>query len=114
MPTGLDRQISGFRAAVGDKNLQYGMAYFPYLNTTIADSGDFNFTNFDGNLATVLQAEAEELYPDTASPARRQLVGYIGRMAAERDNAAVAVLDSNLRNAIPLLQRIYAIAAERA
>jgi uncharacterized protein len=113
LPTGLDRQISAFRIAVGDKNLQYGMAYFPYLNTTIADPRDFNFTNFDSSLARVLQAEAEELYPDIASPARKQLVGYIGRMATETGKAEIAALDNSLTNAIPLLKRIYAIAAEK-
>jgi len=54
--TYLDTEILNFRANVGMNNLDYGVAYFPFLKTTIVQDTDINFLNLGGatELAAVL------------------------------------------------------------
>jgi uncharacterized protein len=37
--------ISFFRAAIGPEGLNYGAAYYPFLNTTVTAAGEINFNN---------------------------------------------------------------------
>lgn len=46
--TYLDTEIRNFRGDVGLKNLQYGIAYFPFLKTTIVQDADINCLNLGG------------------------------------------------------------------
>lgn len=56
--------ITAFRAAVGTENLSYGMAYFPYLNTSVVKPADLDYTIFPaGELADYLLAEWQKTYP---------------------------------------------------
>lgn len=78
-------EIDTFRASVGDSHLSYGIAYFPFLITTIVQDGDINFINLGGGkeLAAVLpNAQAEPLKtflgqienpPATNAPTAQQL-----------------------------------------
>lgn len=49
-------EINVFRTGVGTTNLSYGIAYFPFLKTTIVQDRDINYVNLGGGkeLATVL------------------------------------------------------------
>lgn len=58
-----------FRDTVAGKPdaLQYGIAYFPFINTSVVQPSDIGFANFDpskrADLATALTAELAVLYP---------------------------------------------------
>ena len=60
----LGEAITAFRASVGTENLSYGIAYFPYLKTTIVKAADLDYTLFPaGDLADYLLAEWQKTYP---------------------------------------------------
>jgi uncharacterized protein len=104
----LDGPITAFRMAVGENHLSYGMAYFPYLKTTVVDPSDLNYTNFDNpTLVTALGAL-------TVADPRKQYVDVLtaagkAPLAADKETA----LDQHLTNAFPLLKQLYAAAAAR-
>jgi uncharacterized protein len=70
----LDDVVKEFRGALGgvpSAALKYGMAYAPFLRTSIVDPSELDYTNFSelkdgtpGPLAWALLAEANRLYPD--------------------------------------------------
>lgn len=45
--TELDELIQQFHVDVGSVGLSYGMAYFPFLNTSVVGPADINYTNFN-------------------------------------------------------------------
>lgn len=49
--------VQSFRDSTGTDGLDYTVAYFPWLNTTITQSGDITFANFP-DLAGVLEQDA--------------------------------------------------------
>lgn len=82
----LDPVVAAFQTSVGENSLSYGAAYFPFLNTTVAQSADVEYTNFnplpDPSVATdpvggtMLQYLLEEIADSTYAPgsAERQSV----------------------------------------
>lgn len=124
----LDNLIKNFKSAVGDQHLNYGMAYFPFLKTSIVQPSEINYTNLNienaAQLAKVqneiLKPESKRLYGDPKNPAvptpKQKIVdGYIDDMDPTKTNpvdvAAVTKLNNNLVNALPLLQQIENIIA---
>jgi phage tail sheath protein FI len=73
--------IDAFREAVAGKPdaLQYGIAYFPFINTSVVQPADIGFANFDpsrlGGLATALTAELALIYPpgNPSNPRARKI-----------------------------------------
>ena len=58
--------ITPFREGIGNNNLQWGAAYYPWVETTIVSDGEINLTNFvDPGVAlkALLEAEAVLMYP---------------------------------------------------
>jgi hypothetical protein len=47
--------IQNFRDNIGDTGLNYGVCYYPFIGTTIMQSGDIDFTNLFGGDTTQLQ-----------------------------------------------------------
>ena len=43
----MDALIELFQKEIGEKYLNYGMAYFPFLVTSIVPPGEINYTNFN-------------------------------------------------------------------
>jgi len=56
-----DNDIQPFRNSVGNGNLKYGIAYYPYIGTTIMQSGEIDFTNLFGG-------DAKQLLPFVNPP----------------------------------------------
>jgi len=52
----LQGEIDAFRTAIGQSNLSYGAAYFPFLKTTIVQDSEINYLNLGGagELAAIL------------------------------------------------------------
>jgi phage tail sheath protein FI len=65
---GLADGITAFRAAIGTENLSYGIAYFPYLATSVVKADDLDYTIFDSDdLADYLLAEWKSTHAPEAS-----------------------------------------------
>ena len=117
----MDTLITNFQTGVGDAYLNYGMAYFPFLVTSIIQPGELNFTNFNIGDATqwdqlrgILDDQADLLYPKDPSTVK----SYIAEIPDARhlwaktgDMTAVTRLNQNLVNAIPLLKQMENILA---
>jgi uncharacterized protein len=59
--------IRQFRDGIGTNGLNYGAAYYPWLNTTVVQPAEINFTNLDAtvNLAELLpEASAQKIAAD--------------------------------------------------
>jgi phage tail sheath protein FI len=81
-PSDFSTEMEAYRAnfgAVSSGALKYGMAYAPFLRTSVIDPSEFNYTNFSefgpdqgtaafkpGALTAALLKAANELYPDPA------------------------------------------------
>ncbi len=117
----LDNVIFNFRKEVGDTALNYGMAYFPFLDTTVIPVSDFDYTNFNdtsdaSNLAllkTILTWENENLYFDkdgNATPRSIAVQADINQITLTTLTATeVTKLNQNLNAAIPLLGDVLRI-----
>ncbi|HWZ03326.1 MAG TPA: phage tail sheath C-terminal domain-containing protein [Mucilaginibacter sp.] len=68
-----DDLIGNFRNDVGENYLNYGAAYFPWLQTTIVQKTDVNFSYFDTTLVTALTAADQG-----GSPAVAGVYGKVG------------------------------------
>ena len=119
----LTELIQNFQDDVGSDYLNYGMAYFPPLNSSIIDGSEIDYTNFNiedpdqlDMLQGILETVADELYGST--PVQRgEVQKYIDDMDPERtdpsDTAAVETLDNNLVNALPILAQIEVVIAAK-
>jgi phage tail sheath protein FI len=109
---------------VGDSALDFGLAYFPFLATSVVGEADIDYTCFDPtDLRAILTAQAAFAHPDAAAPAPAanrnpdflRLKGLIDRMASTVDHAtqagrsAIAALSHDLVAALPLLAQIEAV-----
>jgi phage tail sheath protein FI len=94
--------IDTFRAGVGTENLSYGMAYFPFLNTSTFPSSDINYLNFtNSELLPVLKLQSAAMYSGDQLTAVDAMID-LTTTTTEPANA-VLDLDSNLRAALPIL-----------
>ncbi len=106
----LDALIEAFQVAVGDNFLNYGMAYFPFLNTSVVRAEEIDYTNFSdtglATMTTLLTAQAAELY---SGAKKVQVDGYIADMSdPDKD---VQTTNQNLVNALPLMKQVENIIA---
>jgi hypothetical protein len=112
----LDDVISAFRAGL-DKNLNYGMAYFPFLHSTVCSAADYNYTNIvNGNgetesLETILRWANADLYFGTSRYV--QVDKDIEKIEKTDSEEAVRTLNQNLTAALPLLLEIEGILAQK-
>ena len=126
--------IGNFQTAAGEANLNYGAAYFPFLNTSVIPPSEVDYTVFNANadtlalLQSILLSQAAYLYPSTdptkAGPALDDnpiflaVAGYITAIATTlapnntpAEWAAVKQLNGNLVNAVPLLRQMETVVA---
>ena len=126
----LDVAIEQFRVDVGSdpKTLSYGMAYFPFLHTSVVQLSDFDYTNLMSptTLTQILTLENQRLYAD--NPTRwRQTQDSINAMwnsvtntwvtptitLPNRTTIDVTAMNQNLSAAIPLLAHIEQLLVEK-
>jgi phage tail sheath protein FI len=117
----LDEVITNFWTSVSvqdQKILSYGMAYFPFLNTSVVQPSDFTYANLQPltTLQQILYLESQNLYGDNPSKLS-QVKGYIASMSKydspPTDMQDVTTLNQNLSNAIPLFTNILRVLVER-
>lgn len=100
--------ITQFREKVGVDSLAFGAAYYPWVNTTVVDADELNFTNVVNKevLIEVLSQEAEAIYTN-----KRKVEDIKAELAKMLDeNASVSSLDKTLKVVCPsyvtLLKRL--------
>lgn len=112
-PTMLDSIIARFREDVGSAGLSYGMAYFPYLHTTVVPLSGVNYTNLniddstdksDGVLQQILTWQATDLYGDSSRG--DQVRADIAKISPNNTADEVKTLNHNLTASLPLLVEI--------
>lgn len=108
------------------KTLSYGMAYFPFLHTSVVQPTDFTYVNLASlpTLQQILYMEAQNLYPGPDNATKlAQVDAFIGQMSKYDDPVSmqtdpaymqqVIALNQNLVSAIPLLSNIEQIIVEK-
>ena len=120
--------VETFQNGVGNSSLNYGMAYFPFLQTTVVQPNEVDYRNFSigkadqlALLQGILTDTAAQLYPDmsrpgvdpadNASPQYLQLKTMIAAIPSTTDASAIAQLNQGLANAIPLLRQMETVVA---
>ncbi len=107
--------ITQFQKDVGDKYLNYGMAYFPFLVTTVYDLGDFDYTSInigDAAQLTLLQDVLKMQNTDLNSaegvltPRGVLVEADIAKIAPDNTEEEVQKLNQNLTAALPVLKEI--------
>jgi phage tail sheath protein FI len=126
----LDDTIKYFQTDVGEGFLNYGMAYFPFLITSITQPSELTYLNYDtAKLQDILKSEASYLYPP-ADPANQgpekddnptyvTIKGWIedtGKpeyrdVSTEAGFSKITTLNQNLVNGIPLFQQMSNVLA---
>ncbi len=94
MDADIDPVILAHRNGVGENDLNYGITYFPWVETTVIQDGEITFANINGNLADYLE-------PNDSTVAK--LVGKVAATiaASATDLTAIPKLHNALVNASP-------------
>ena len=106
--------IESFQGAVGSEHLNYGAAYFPFLNTSIVRASEVNFTNFDAaELKAALDSYADVKYADDETQLNYVKEELIAKISPDRSGEEIAPLNDDLLNALkPVLGQIYSVTAQ--
>ncbi|MCE9672066.1 phage tail sheath subtilisin-like domain-containing protein [Myxococcus stipitatus] len=110
----LETVETDFRTLVGSKNLNYGMAYLPFLHTTVQEVSDFDYTNIETTqqLQDILKLESANLY--ATNTARKSAVDAdIMKIGTLTDPAEIQALNQNLTAALPLLTDMLRIISRK-
>ena len=117
--------------------LSYGAAYFPFLETTVVEASDINYTNFDSGekasawptgtdsppsstptmLQYVLTLFNQEQYAPSSNPKQTQVQGYIDQIVqdpATHDSQSVQSLNTLLSSALPQYGKMLSLIAGKA
>lgn len=91
--------VEAFRDALGVNFLDFGMAYYPWLHTTVNQSKDFGFWNLDADGRTLLQTVlATELGIDGDIDADDKKSNMIKEIVDDITNDKLELADRGLRN----------------
>jgi len=113
--------IGQFRSILGDKGLSYGMAYFPFLDTTVVPATQVKYDNLNisdcdstgaGLLQQILTWETNDIYP-ADDPRIPQIISDINKISPSNSASDVKTLNHNLTASIPLLTQIEAVVVEK-
>lgn len=127
----LNEVTTDFRAAIGTENLRYGVAYFPFLDTTVVPATDFSYENITPidipaspmspkALNTILTWENQNLYGGDKE--RQAAVQHLIDQMAEPGGMVPVVsppidtpatINKNLTAALPLLSDILKIIVDK-
>lgn len=105
--------IEQFRAGVGKDNLSYGMVYFPWLNTSVIQASEIDYTNIDeasnALLITNLKTSAKELYgkdPDRLALVEAEIDKLVMPPVAPLTPEQIIENNQTVIASVPLLQDI--------
>lgn len=116
----LDAVIDQFRKDVGDDYLNYGMGYFPFVNSTVVGVSDLDYSYFNLQdpamwmiFQNILNTQAAEMYSGVALD---KVDGYIALTNPYRslyEEVDVKKNNQNLTNALPILAQMEGIIAHK-
>lgn len=135
----LEPCIAQFQQAVTNASPSYGMAYFPFLNTSIVQISDINYTNFDPEqmaqevvspltasstqLQYILTLFNQQQYPNTTdrngntvqNPNQQKVQAYIDQINQKdaHDSPTVQTLNNTLSSALPAYAQLLALVATK-
>ncbi|KYG74939.1 hypothetical protein EV198_0548 [Roseivirga ehrenbergii] len=92
------QDIEGFREGVGSKGLCYGVAYYPFLKTTITQGSELGYTNFNGGNTDALFALLQNL--EGANPALEEAIALI-------KNASTDANVGDMNQALMIVSKVY-------
>ena len=105
-----DDVITKFREGVGSNFLEWGAAYYPYLNTALISGPDLNFTRIENldELQNILNKEVDDRVAADLLPAAKgeALKAEIEKIPETKDAAAIKSLQATLYVVSPKLQQI--------
>lgn len=124
----MDKIITRFREDVGSEFLSYGMAYFPFLDTSVFDSSELTYLNVkdhgsEDGLAKILHWQnininsgGKEPEEGKGSATFVEVEKQIATMKADEggDSEATQETDQNLTAALPLLACAKTLMARRS
>jgi len=108
--------INRFREGIGSNFLQWGAAYYPFVQTTIVSSGDVNFTNIK-NKADLIETLSNDvnaaLESGTMNEARANAIKEeLVKIETASTNEEISSLQSTLKVVSPKLNSILSEMAE--
>lgn len=86
--------INEFRGKIGSSFLDFGVAYYPWVNTSIVQDRDLSFTNLDADSLKALLGEELKKYPKEKQPLIEEQIDLIG---TEMDAVAQDTLNKTLQ-----------------
>jgi len=97
---------AGFRNKIASDYLNYGMTYYPWVNTSIVDDGSVDFSNIANlpDLVTALDADADANLPAARATALKEEIAKLGNPPA--DAKAAQTLHNVLYTASPLYKDV--------
>jgi phage tail sheath protein FI len=97
--------VAAFREAVGSTSLDFGAAYYPWLNTSIVQDSELNFGNLKlEELKPLLEAELEgSALPDDKKAVAKE---YIDKLGTELSEVDAATLQKVLLQLSPLYREL--------
>ncbi|WP_298855452.1 phage tail sheath C-terminal domain-containing protein [uncultured Ruegeria sp.] len=108
-----DDPISNFRTDVGSNFLDYGAAYYPFLNTSVIDSTQVTFANLDkktvlGDLMKSVEAEQQALADAQAGPNQKGKIPPATAQLIKDVQGKVAAADVKAKNqALMAVSAVY-------
>lgn len=109
-----DGPVAAFRAGIGNTSLDFGAAYYPWLQTTIVTLDDLNFTHIGQSQWGALQdwlLQSLDTQGKQQQQQQQQLADLFGQMAVTPPSAIdeashIASIDRSLRAMCPLYERL--------
>lgn len=85
--------VNNFREKIGSSFLDFGAAYYPWVNTSIVQDRDLSFLNFNADLLKALLDEELKKQPEERQPLIKEQIDKIG---TELDAVAQDTLNKTL------------------
>lgn len=95
--------INEFRGKIGSSFLDFGAAYYPWVNTSIVQDRDLSFLNFDADTLKALLEEELKKYPEEKQPLIKEQIDLIG---TEMDAVAQDTLNKTLQQISPVYNAV--------
>jgi len=100
--------VAGFRDAIGINDLDFGTAYYPWVNTTIVQEQDLKYTNIDSDSQdTLIQCIKDELAGRGVAPAKlEEQSAEVDKIKTVTEVGEIALLAKSLTNLSPFFNSI--------
>ena len=95
--------VNEFREKIGSSFLDFGSAYYPWLNTSIVQDRDLSFLNIDAESLKAVMDEELKQQPEAKQPLIKEQIDLIG---TELDTIAQETLNKTLQQISPIYNAV--------